>query len=100
MTYIEDAADLVRSCLPPEARPPEDAAPLFLIYALLARAKGEATTTEDVHDAWSAWMATVNPQHGALVRFDELPPEARAQDIAYVQAIHTAARQLAGRERT
>jgi hypothetical protein len=91
---MDDVADLVRECLPSEARPPEDATALFLIYALLVRAKGDATTAEDVHDAWSAWMATVNPEHDALLRFDELSPEARAQDTAYVHAIQEAARKL------
>ncbi|GAA1892483.1 DUF7701 domain-containing protein [Actinomadura bangladeshensis] len=94
MSYIDDIADLVRGCLPSEALPPEDAAALFLIYALLVRAKGQATTAEDVHDAWSAWMATVNPEHDALLPFDELSVEARAQDAAYVRAIHDAALRL------
>ncbi|MFE9101769.1 DUF7701 domain-containing protein [Actinomadura geliboluensis] len=95
MTYIDEVAALVRDCLPPEARPPEDAAALFRIYAVLTRAKGKATTAEDVHDAWSAWMLTVDPTHPALLPFNALPQATQAQDKPYLEAIHKAASKLA-----
>ncbi|MET9236772.1 hypothetical protein ABZW58_20625 [Streptomyces cellulosae] len=97
MTYLDPLADLIRSCLPPAARPPEDADDLFRLYAVLLRAKGERVTEEDVHDAWSAWMQTKDAGHASLVPFEELPPETRAADAPYAEAIRKAARR-AGRD--
>ncbi|MFC7511941.1 hypothetical protein ACFQV4_22940 [Streptomyces thermocarboxydus] len=74
VTYLDPLADLIRSCLPPAARPPEDADDLFRLYAVLLRAKGERVTEEDVHDAWSAWMQTTDAGHASLVPFEELHP--------------------------
>lgn len=92
MTYLRDDARLIRSHLPPQARPPEDADDLFLMYAVLLRAKGEQVTEVDVHDAWAAWMEPRNPQHPALVPFESLDEHTRSQDLPYAQAIHCAAR--------
>ncbi|MEV5595666.1 hypothetical protein [Streptomyces sp. NPDC052496] len=94
MTYLDRLATLIRSCLPAEAEPPADSDGLFRIYAVLLRAKGEQVTEEDVHDAWSAWMLSVDGRHRALVPFRELDPETRAFDIPYAQAIRAAARRL------
>ncbi|MGW0788666.1 DUF7701 domain-containing protein [Streptomyces sp. NPDC002911] len=66
------------------------------MYAVLLKAKGEQVTDEDVHDAWSAWMQTVNSAHEALVPFGDLAPETRAFDAPHAEAIRAAARQ-AGR---
>lgn len=95
MTYLDSLADLIRSHLPSDARPPSDSDHLFRLYAVLLRAKGEQVCDEDVHDAWSAWMQTVNSSHDALVPFAELPPETRAMDTPYTEAIRAAARQVA-----
>ncbi|PWI04625.1 hypothetical protein DIZ27_44210 [Streptomyces sp. NWU339] len=94
MTYLDPLADLIRACLPPEAEPPEDSSALFRIYAVLLKAKGEQVTDEDVHNAWSAWMQSVDSTHAALVPFGELPPETRAFDAPYAQAIRAAARRV------
>ncbi|MFD5462340.1 hypothetical protein ACFWIQ_05830 [Kitasatospora sp. NPDC127059] len=94
MTYLDDLADLIRSCLPPTAVPPADSDALFRSYAVLLRAKGELVTDEDVHDAWSAWMQSVNATHRALVPFQDLPPETRAFDTPYTEAIRAAARKV------
>lgn len=94
MTYLDEIARRVRSNLAPEALPPSDADPLFLLYAVLVRAKGRSTTSEDVHDVWVAWMQTVNPAHKALVPFDGLPPAVQNEDLPYLQAIHQTADQL------
>ncbi|MFJ8770246.1 DUF7701 domain-containing protein [Streptomyces clavifer] len=94
MTYLDPYAALIRSCLPDEAEPPEDSAALFQIYAVLLKAKGEHVTDEDVHDAWSAWMQTVNDTHDALVPFGDLDPVTRAFDAPYAEAIRAAAREL------
>ncbi|MFF1874464.1 hypothetical protein [Streptomyces sp. CB03911] len=92
MTYLDHLADLIRSCLPSTATPPADSDDLFRIYAVLLRSKGEQVTDEDVHDAWSAWMQSVNATHRALVPFQELSAETRAFDTPYAEAIRTAAR--------
>jgi hypothetical protein len=92
MTYLQDDARLIRSHLPAHARPPEDADALFLMYAVLMRAKGMHVTEADVHDAWAAWMETKNRQHPALVPFELLDKPTQSQDLPYVRAIHSAAR--------
>ncbi|MER5870298.1 hypothetical protein [Streptomyces sp. NPDC002044] len=97
MTYLDPLAHLIRSCLPPEAEPPEDSADLFRMYAVLLKAKGEQVADEDVHDAWSAWMQSVDSSHEALVPFQDLTPETRAFDAPYAEAIRRAARQMRGR---
>ncbi|MFH8348816.1 hypothetical protein [Streptomyces sp. NPDC018045] len=90
--YLTEAAELIRSLLPPTARPPGDDHALFLGYAVLMRAKGTRTTTSDVHDAWVAWMLGRGHDHRALVPFDDLSADAQALDQAYADAIHAAAR--------
>ncbi|MFB8778996.1 hypothetical protein VSS38_04645 [Streptomyces albogriseolus] len=94
MTYLDPLADLIRSCLPSAAQPPGGADDLFRLYAVLLRAKGTRVTDEDVHDAWSAWMQTVDDGHASLVPFEELSPETRAADAPYAEAIREAARRL------
>ncbi|MFF4506282.1 hypothetical protein [Streptomyces sp. NPDC001401] len=92
MSYLRADAGLIRELLPPEARPPSEADDLFLLYAVLMRAKGEQVTVADVHDAWAAWTEPRNPDHAALVPFDELSPAVQREDEPYVQAIQAAAR--------
>ncbi|MET9294846.1 hypothetical protein [Streptomyces sp. NPDC003077] len=92
MTYLDPLAHLIRSCLPPDAEPPANSDDLFRIYAVLLQAKGEQVTDEDVHNAWSAWMQSVDDTHEALVPFHDLDPKTRAFDAPYAQAIRTAAR--------
>ena len=93
MTYLDEIAKCIRGNLPADAQPPDGANSLFLAYAVLTHAKGESTTLEDVHNAWAAWMQTVNPAHTALVPFDELPPDVQDEDLPYLQAIHRTAAQ-------
>ncbi|MFE0173540.1 hypothetical protein ACFWZ2_14575 [Streptomyces sp. NPDC059002] len=91
MTYLDPLADLIRSCLPPTAEPPADSDDLFRIYAVLLLAKGEQVTDEDVHNAWSAWMQSVDNSHEALVPFHDLDPKTQAFDTPYAEAIRAAA---------
>lgn len=72
-------------------------APLFRMYAVLALTKGVAVTARDVHDAWSAWCAGVDPEHRSLKPFDQLAPEVQALDEPYVQAICAVALHLEAR---
>jgi hypothetical protein len=70
---------------------------LYRLYAVLALAKGTATTRADVHDAWTAWANTYQPGHRSAVPFDTLTPEVQALDQPYVDAIHTVARTISRR---
>lgn len=66
---------------------------LACLYALLALAKGNETSLEDVHDAWSIWTTAIRGRsdHKALVPFDELPVEIQELDRKYMNGIHYAA---------
>lgn len=93
LTYLEEDAVLICRCLPKNiARPDDEQFPLFLIYAVLMRAKGAAATLSDVHDAWAAWRTDSAPLHKDLVPFDELDAATQALDQPYLDAIHAAAR--------
>lgn len=94
-SYLAEDAHLIRTLLPPEAHPPGDDDALFVSYAVLMRAKRTGVTTEDVHDAWAAWMLGRDPQHPAIVPFAELSPAAQGMDVPYAQAIRAAAHQRA-----
>ncbi|MER7582502.1 hypothetical protein [Kitasatospora sp. NPDC097691] len=94
MSHLDPIADLIRDCLPSEARPPAGSDDLFRIYAVLLQAKGDAVTDEDVHNAWTAWTQATDDSHRALVPFDELDAPTRALDTPYTLAIRTAARKL------
>lgn len=69
----------------------DDDLSLYRIYAVLALAKGRATTAEDVHDAWSAWRVANFPEHRSIVPFDQLPEHVQRYDDEYVAAIHAVA---------
>ncbi len=92
MTYLDDDAALIRASLPPGTEPPADTDTLFLLYALLLRARGDQVGLADVHDAWSVWMLSSDPSHPALLPFEELPPDKQCEDAPYVEAIREAAR--------
>ncbi|GAB7188904.1 hypothetical protein ATKI12_9018 [Kitasatospora sp. Ki12] len=94
MSHLDPIAELIRDCLPTEARPPAGSDDLFRIYAVLLQAKGEAVTDEDVHNAWTAWTQATDDTHRALVPFAELDAPTRALDAPYTRAIRTAARKL------
>jgi hypothetical protein len=89
-SYLSRDARLIRTMLS-NATPPEDADSLFLIYAVLLRAKGAGVTASDVHDAWAAWIEPRDPHHLALQPYDQLAPAARQEDEPYVKAIRAAA---------
>ena len=92
MLYLSEDAELIRSMLDKAVGVPGDSELLFLLYAVLMRAKGVDTTAADVHDAWVAWMQLSDPAHPALVPYDVLDPEIKEQDAPFVQAIRRAAR--------
>jgi len=92
MTYLDDIASELRRAVPASVMPDEDTERLFRTYAVLVQAKGKDTTASDVHDAWSAWMAEIDPRHRSLKPFDELDPETQEGDLPFLEAIHRVAR--------
>jgi len=91
MNYLDELAARIRSQVPPEKFPELYSDELFRIYAVLALVKGSAVTAEDVHDAWSAWMAGIDPNHESMTPFSDLQPSVAADDEFYVKAIRAAA---------
>lgn len=92
MSYLDADAELIRSCVPEGTGIPEDSEELFVLYAVLMRAKGEGTQAADVHDAWSAWMARSEPDHESIRPYDQLSPSVQKEDAPFLAAIHSAAR--------
>jgi hypothetical protein len=90
VNYLDSLADKVRQAMPPDLVP-DDSHDLFLMYALLVRVKGLATTAEDVHDAWTAWMAMRGETHESMRPFDQLSPDVQSEDDPFLAAIRTAA---------
>jgi hypothetical protein len=97
MTYLDADAQLIRSCVPAGTRLPADCDHLFVLYAVLMRAKGQNTQASDVHDAWSAWMSRNQPEHESIRPFEQLAPTVQAQDAPFLTAIRSAARVRAAR---
>lgn len=91
--YIDQIANQILDVLG-EVRLKEPEFHLYRLYAVLVLATGEQTTAEDVHDAWSAWCATVRPDHPSLKPFNELSRQTQELDRPYVEAIHAVARSL------
>jgi hypothetical protein len=84
-------AERIMERVPVERRPGTSTdLSLFRIYAVLAYAKGDKVTAEDVHDAWCAWTADKENSHPALVRFGDLDPETKDLDEIFVNAIQMA----------
>jgi hypothetical protein len=92
-TYLDEDADLIRSLLARDVAVPVESQGLFVLYALIMRTKGQATSLSDVHDAWSAWKQGQDPAHRCLVPFRELDESTQLADLPYLHAIQEAARQ-------
>ncbi len=92
MTYLDLAAEEIRRRVPEGLLPDGDTDLLFRLYAVLLLAKGADVTTADVHNAWSVWMQTTQPDHPSLRPFDKLDPKTQAADEPYVEAIAAASR--------
>lgn len=96
VNYLAADAARIRSALPEDSLVPDGAQDLFLIYAVLMRAKGTSVQAEDVHDAWSAWMLGINPKHESIAPYSELDEATRAEDEPFLIAIRRAAAVLHG----
>jgi hypothetical protein len=90
MNYLERLAAEIERRVPEDRLPDGDTRQLFLMYAVLARAKGDAVAAEDVHDAWTAWMTLSDAGHDALVEYDRLDAETRGEDDVFLEAIRAA----------
>jgi len=91
-SYIRAHADLIRSFVAEGGGQGTDL--LFLMYAVLLRAKGAGVTASDVHDVWSAWAESEGRSDDTVIPFDQLPRVIQAKDEVYVQAIHRAAARM------
>jgi len=91
LSYLSADAARIRAALPEGTSVPDGAEDLFVLYAVLMRAKGANVQAEDVHDAWSAWMQGIDPTHHSIVPYAELDPATRAEDRPFLLAIRRAA---------
>jgi len=92
MSYLDDLAVEIRSEVSDDAQPDEDSTDLYVMYAVLLLAKGEAVTPADVHNAWAAWKVLRGEDHESLRPFDELSDETKAEDAPFVNAIRRVAK--------
>jgi hypothetical protein len=97
LSYLTDLADAIRAEVDPRLLPEGDTTSLFRIYAVLALAKGDRVTAEDVHNAWVARMSETDAHHPSIKLFNELSADVRRDDEPFVDAIRAA---LARRKRT
>jgi hypothetical protein len=91
LTYLELIAEEIRMEVPGSVLPDENTKLLFRIYAVLLLAKGRSVEASDVHNAWVAWMCSVDPAHEALRPFEQLSYEVARMDDSYVSAIRAVA---------
>jgi hypothetical protein len=96
-SYIADIAAEIQAAVPPKSLPDGETDDLFLIYAVLALAKGVDVEPRDIHNAWAAWMSTKDPHHESIVPYDDLPPDVRREDDPYLVAVRSVARRLGRR---
>ena len=85
--YLDEIAREIAAELEPLTAPPA----LLRHYAVLVRSKGAAVTSEDVHDAWVAWIADIDPDHSALRPFAELDEPVRRADEPFRRAVRAVA---------
>lgn len=94
MSYLDEIGRTIRSNVPESLLPEGDTSLLFRLYAVLLLAKGETVTSEDVHNAWAAWMQAGQGAHPALRPFEDLDARTQASDQPYVAAIRAAWRTM------
>jgi hypothetical protein len=93
-SYIRRDAERIRR-LAYGSMPPEGTmSPVFLVYAVLLRAKGEDVTPSDVHDAWAACAEIAGLVRPDLVPWADLDAAAQELDVPFADAIHQAARSI------
>lgn len=88
MNYIKDLAEKIRNEIPESILPKVDNIDdLMNIYAVLALAKQDRITNEDIHNAWAAWMSNSNPDHKSITPYNELAVDVQAQDTPFKEAV-------------
>ena len=92
--YIDTIARRIESELESVDTPHTEELVLYRLYALLVLIKGEDVSLENVHDAWSVWMASVNPHNSDIVPFSSLDAATRLKDMPYMRVIATVAREI------
>jgi hypothetical protein len=98
LNYLDELGMRIRGFVPKSDLPEEETSDLFRLYAVLLLAKGQDITSEDVHNAWVAWMTTRDPNHESLRPFEELSEDVAADDEPYLNAIQLVAGDLHGRK--
>jgi len=93
MTYLDDLGARIRARVP-ERLVPRNSEGLFAIYAMLLLAKGSAVSSQDVHDAWSAWMRIRGLEHPSIVPYGELPADIQREDEPFAEAIRAVAAEV------
>lgn len=88
--YLQQEAECIKQALSAGTSVPENSDSLFIMYAVLMRAKGVDVTASDVHDAWSAWMMQQDPEHEAIRPYEELDQETKDLDEPFLLAIKKA----------
>jgi hypothetical protein len=92
--YLDDIAQTIRKHIPEDRMPAGNADDLLRRYAVLLRAKGANVSQSDIHDAWSAWMASHDETHESLVAYEDLDPEVQEEDRVFAAAVRRAADEL------
>jgi len=93
-SYIDRVAAEIRRSADPDAAASDEDLLLYRIYAVLLLAKGKHITSEDVHNAWSAWASEYEPDSRNLVPFKELSLKAQRKDEPYAEIIRKIAEQM------
>lgn len=88
MNYVQR----LRAALAPKLPDCDDT--LIDLYVLLGLMYSDmGVIASDVHNAWAVWRNKTNPEHPAIVPFEQLSPEVQALDDKYVDAIVAAVRE-------
>lgn len=93
--YLTTIAQRIRQSLRADVKVPVDSESLFLLYALLATSTGTNTTLRDIHNAWAIWQFPKNPNHNALVPFEELTSDIKKEDEPFLEATLRVAAEIA-----
>lgn len=91
MSYLAKIATKIRQEVSEEKLPDQNTELLFLIYAVLERAKGIQVTNEDVHNAWVAWMEATGQQHESIKEYSDLDSGTKQEDSPFTRAIRRVA---------
>lgn len=95
MNYIEIIVGKLKDRIGENALPADQPDELLRGYAVLCLTLGQKCSLQDVHDAWSAWMTGIDPEHESIVPFDRLATDVQREDGPYLAAILEVSAELA-----